>query len=90
MPNHFHGLVELDSSNNGIPLNKILQWFKTMTTNEYLRGVKTFGWQSIDRKLWQRSYYDHIIRSDEDYENIYLYIKNNPAKWEMDLEYSNR
>ena len=88
MPNHFHGIVEIDTTNNGVPLSKIIQWFKTMCTNEYLRGVKTLGWQFVDRKLWQRSYYEHIIRSDEDYENIYFYIQNNPAKWEEDQEYS--
>jgi len=90
MPNHFHGIVELNQPENKIPLSKILQWFKTMTTNEYLRGVNTLGWQFIDHKLWQRSYYEHVIRSDEDYENVYLYIQNNPAKWELDQEYSNK
>ena len=39
----------------GSPLHGVLQWFKTMTTNEYIRGVKTLGWQRFNRKLWQRN-----------------------------------
>ena len=41
---------------------------------------------SID-KIWQRSFHDHIIRSDEDYLRIAEYICNNPGKWEEDCFY---
>lgn len=41
---------------------------------------------SID-KIWQRSFHDHIIRSDEDYLRIAEYIYNNPGKWEEDCFY---
>jgi hypothetical protein len=33
-----------------------------MTTNEYVRGMKTMAWPPFNRKLWQRGYYDRIIR----------------------------
>ena len=59
-------------------------WFKTMTTNEYIRGVKQSGWKRFDGKLWQRNYYEHIIRSTEEYERIAVYIIDNPAKWQED------
>jgi REP element-mobilizing transposase RayT len=38
------------------PLSQMIQWFKTMTTNEYIRGVKQLGWKPFDRRLWQRNY----------------------------------
>jgi putative transposase len=71
----------------GSPLYRVVQWFKTMTTNEYIRGVKNLGWQPFDGKLWQRNYYEHIIRNEKSYHNITNYIINNPAKWAEDTFY---
>ena len=68
----------------GSPLHCVVQWFKTMTTNEYIRGVKTNGWRRFDKKLWQRNYWEHIIRNENEYQRISEYIKNNPMKWDMD------
>ncbi len=62
----------------------IIQWFKTMTTNEYIKGVKYKGWIPIDRRLWQRGFYDHIIRNVDDLHKIRTYITNNPLKWHID------
>ena len=61
-----------------------IQWFKTMTTNEYIRGVKNLQWKRFNGKLWQPNYYEHIIRNDEAYRNITLYIRNNPNKWKKE------
>jgi len=71
----------------GSPLHGVVQWFKTMTTNEYIRGVKTMGWKSFDRKLWQRNYYEHIICNKQSYIKIVEYIENNPKKWIEDKMY---
>jgi REP element-mobilizing transposase RayT len=49
-----------------IPLSQIIQWFKTMTTNEYIRGVKQLNWKPFTSKLWQRNYYEHIIRNERE------------------------
>lgn len=68
----------------GSPLRLVVQWFKTMTTNEYIRGVKTLGWQPFNGKLWQRNYYEHIIRDERAFHNISEYIINNPKKWSED------
>jgi REP element-mobilizing transposase RayT len=68
----------------GSPLHWVVQWFKTMTTNEYIRGVKSLGWTPFNGKLWQRNYYEHIIRDERAYNNIANYIINNPAKWNDD------
>ena len=69
------------------PLHRVLQWFKTMTTNEYIRGVKHHNWQRFDKKLWQRNYYEHIIRNEKSHRHISEYIKNNPSKWQDDTYY---
>jgi REP element-mobilizing transposase RayT len=74
----------------GSPLRRVVQWFKTMTTNEYIRGVKNLGWAPFDGKLWQRNYYEHIIRDDLSYQRISHYIRNNPAKWDNDALYSKK
>lgn len=71
----------------GSPLHGIVQWFKTMSTNEYIRGVKTLGWNPFNGKLLQRNYYEHIIRNEKSYQTIADYIVNNPAKWEDDKFY---
>lgn len=72
------------SSLTGSSLSTIVQWFKTMTTNEYIRGVKNKQWPRFNGKLWQRNYWEHIIRNDDAYYRIAQYIINNPAKWDND------
>jgi REP element-mobilizing transposase RayT len=68
------------------PMNKtignMMDAFKSITTVEYIRGVKNLGWKPFNGKLWQRNYYEHIIRNQQSYENISNYIQNNPAKWQ--------
>jgi REP element-mobilizing transposase RayT len=68
----------------GSPLYKIVQWFKTMTTNDYIRNVKTNNWKPFNKKLWQRNYYEHIIRNEIELNKIRKYILNNPLNWEKD------
>lgn len=67
-------------------LGDIMSWFKTMTTNDYLRGVKQRGWTSFPGKLWQRNYYEHIIRDDAALDRIRQYIAENPLRWATDDE----
>lgn len=55
--------------------------FKSIVTVEYIQGVKTLGWQPFSGKLWQRNYWEHIIRDERSFQNISKYIINNPAKW---------
>jgi REP element-mobilizing transposase RayT len=68
----------------GSPLHRVVQWFKTMTTNKYIRGVKQFDWPRFDKKLWQRNYYEHIVRDEKSFLKIAEYIQNNPLKWHED------
>ncbi len=72
----------------GLPLHRVIQWFKTMTTNEYIRGVKNIGWKPFRGKLWQRNYYERIIRNEQSYQNVSKYIINNPSKLIEDKFYS--
>ncbi|MEW5745929.1 MAG: transposase [Nitrospirota bacterium] len=65
-------------------LGNIIDWFKTMTTNEYIRGARTHGWQPFNGKLWQRNYYEHIIRNNDELNRIREYIINNPSRWAED------
>jgi hypothetical protein len=57
-----------------------------MTTNEYIRGVKELGWAPFPGKVWQRSYYEHIIRNERALNAIRQYIYNNPIRWERDRD----
>ena len=58
--------------------------FQSITTVEYIRGVKTKNWKPFDGKLWQRNYWDQIIWNEKSFQNISKYIINNPSKWEND------
>ncbi|MGQ0602344.1 MAG: transposase [Anaerolineales bacterium] len=68
----------------GSPPPTIVQWYKTMTTNAYIRGVKISGWPPFPGKLWQRNYYEHIVRDDADLNRIRRYITENPLRWATD------
>jgi len=57
-----------------------------MTTNEYIRGVKQSGWRPFSGKLWQRNYYERIIRNDVHLGIVRNYIINNPMNWKNDRE----
>ncbi len=58
--------------------------FQSIVTVEYIRGVKQLGWQPFNGKLWQRNYWEHIIRNEQSYQRISEYIINNPKKWDDD------
>ncbi len=57
-----------------------------MTTNEYIRGVKELGWPRFPNRLWQRNYYEHIIRDEGELSRVRRYIAENPLKWALDRE----
>ena len=83
MPNHIHMIIQVTNSNGSsrtpTPTNasipRLISTFKRYTNKEC--GVS----------LWQRSYYDHIIRNEEDHVRIWEYIDNNPARWTEDRYY---
>ena len=71
-------------------LSRIVQWFKTMTTNAYLGGVKQENWPPCPGKLWQRDYYEHIIRNDRELDALRAYITANPTRWADDPNHPER
>jgi REP element-mobilizing transposase RayT len=102
MPNHVHGIVVLvseieqpdgtlvTSQKGGMALGDVVHRFKSFTTTQYRRGVKTQEWKTFPGQLWQRDYYDHVIRSEEELNRIRQYIFDNPAQWALDRENSSR
>lgn len=69
-------------------LGQYISWFKRMSTNEYIRNVKQNNWQPFEKRLWQKNYYEHIIRNEQSLQNIRTYIINNPANREKDELYN--
>ena len=89
MPNHVHGVLVLGHRLHGdqsLSLGDVVRRFKMLTTTRYIDGVSRFGWTRFSGRLWQRDYYDHIIRGDRVLESVRRYIAENPAKWARDPE----
>ncbi|MBE6763809.1 MAG: hypothetical protein E7553_05590 [Ruminococcaceae bacterium] len=84
MPNHIHMIIRITARMNPCPtaydISNIVGKFKAAVT----RRARKNGLFSIDEKIWQTSFYDHIIRNQTDYDLIWTYIDNNPAKWKED------
>lgn len=72
------------STLRGRPIYEMVQWFKTMTTNEYIRNIKYNHWEPFDGKLWQRNYFEQIVRDETSLQRIREYIVNNPCQWQQD------
>jgi len=83
MPNHIHGIIQLQAS-GGRALSEIIQNFKTSAARRInqLRSGKYLP-------VWQRNYYEHIIRNEESLQKIRDYIVNNPVSWNQDKLHPN-
>jgi REP element-mobilizing transposase RayT len=66
---------------------KIIQTFKRHTTIEYIKMVKDEIVPPFEKRIWQRNYYENIIRNEKQYIMVSEYIKNNPLKWTDDKYY---
>ena len=96
MPNHIHGNIiinDLVETRHGVSLQKA-QFGKpqknSLSTiiNHYKGAVTRFARKNgIETFHWQKGFYDHIIRNENDLRRIRTYIKNNPLKWELDEYY---
>jgi len=65
----------------------IMHRFKSFTTNQYNKGVKQNNWHPFDKKLWQRNYYEHVIRNEKSYDQICEYIATHTLHWQDDKYY---
>ena len=87
MPDHVHfiiqnpGVYDETGTHMGAPLPEIIKWFKTQTTNEYIKGVKEGVFPPFDKHIWQRNYYEHVIRDQDDFDTRRKYIRDNPLRW---------
>jgi len=83
MPNHVHGILSItDSSKQKVLLGTIVRSFKAIVTRWARRHVDI-------TIVWQRNYYEHIIRNQEDYQRIGEYILANPLQWDQDTMHPN-
>jgi putative transposase len=67
-----------------LSLSDVVHRFKTMTTKQYCDGVKFNNWPEFNTRLWQRNFFEHVIRDESNLNRIREYIINNPANWEKD------
>jgi len=58
--------------------------FKSITTIEYIKMAKQQILPQFNQRIWQRNYWEHIVRDENEYQCISEYIINNPMKWDMD------
>lgn len=80
MPDHIHFILAVTGTHIGAPLQEMIKWYKTQTTNEYIRQVRQGILPPYEEHIWQRGCYDHIIRNDTDLAETRRYIQNNPLK----------
>ena len=78
------GSVEGETCATSLPV--VVERFKSLTTTRYREGVLQSGWQRFRQRLWQRNYYEHVIRDEEELNRIRQYISDNPSSWEYDRE----
>lgn len=90
MPNHLHGIIMIhdDIRRGGSrtaptkirkPLGRLIGAFKTVSTKRINESRNTPG-----NRVWQRNYYEHVIRNEADLAEVREYILNNPARWNED------
>ena len=85
MPNHIHLLLWISHSQHGSsrtpnPTNS--------TISSFVSTFKRFCNKEYEKNIWQRSYHDHIIRGEADYQKIWEYIDTNVLKWKKDCFYT--
>ena len=77
MPNHIHLIIRIADG----PM-----WASAPTPSipSRIRSFKTLVTKDYGENIFQRSYYDHIIRGEQDYRDVWQYIDQNPARWMED------
>lgn len=87
MPNHIHGIIEICQRADTRPaptIGDIICSFKSKTTLMHIKGINKGTYKPFNKRLWQRNYYEHIIRNEKEYSQIQQYIQDNPLNWEND------
>lgn len=77
--------IDLGSTRGSTPtIGEYVKRIKTLTTYIYINNVKNNNWPPFQKRLWQRNYYEHIIRNEYSLDRIRQYIKDNPMNWDED------
>ncbi len=74
------------TANDRLSLADVVGRFKSLTTRRYTEGVTRSGWTPYRGRVWQRNYYEHIIRDETSLHRIRAYIDANPSAWASDAE----
>jgi len=80
MPDHIHLLLRIRSDGDGRSMI-------APTVSNIIRQMKGFVSKRSKESVWQKGFYDHVIRGESDYAEIWNYIENNPIKWTADKFY---
>ena len=95
MPNHVHGIVVIDAvgARHAVPLPEQFSKPVSGSVPTVVRSFKSAATKRINElrntsgaKIWQRNYFEHIIRNDDELNRILEYIIGNPAQWDSDRE----
>lgn len=85
MPNHVHLVVAIEGADGSMWASTPTQGVQPLGAR--IRSFKTLASKAAGFSLWQRSYYDHVIRNTEDALRIFEYIQANPVRWTEDEYY---
>ena len=88
MPNHVHLLLWIEEGRTSISIGRFVGALKSISANQWMKIYNERG--IVMGKLWQRDFYDHVIRNETDYMEKLRYIDVNPDKWAMDELYSEK
>lgn len=88
MPNHFHAILTQNEESPELTLSDLIRRFKSKSTVQYINGVKQQGFIPFNKKLWQKSFYDRILRSQFELDAAIEYVRNNHLCWEKDPYHS--
>jgi len=77
MPNHIHLLLQIHADENGRAM-------LAPTISQVVQQMKGFVTKKAGCALWQKGFYDHVIRNEKDFWEVSEYIQNNPIKWGKD------
>ena len=76
MPNHVHLIVAIQENKN----------HSDMSLSQFINLLKGCMSRKYGSSLWQRGFYEHVVRNEADLFRIMEYIENNPLQWELDGE----
>lgn len=81
MPNHIHLLLQINTDCDGRPM-------AAPTISTVINQTKGIISKQVGFCVWQKGFYDHVIRNDMDYRETWNYIEGNPSKWAEDMLYT--